>query len=187
MKTKTAGASAPLPAGAVPADILRINEMDSSERMPISDLPDGFVQCAGCLFVHAKDALKRNGFVCGDCGDMVCVVCGCTDSAACDEGCWWVAPGECSTHDAENITEALSKVFSDAQTSALRAEGWAFYFTRYLLGMWRRKDLGCCRLCRRRVRSGLAGISPGSYAYHLRCLLKTRRVKTVLARATFAQ
>lgn len=26
-----------------------------------------------------------------------CLSCGCTDEHGCDEGCWWVAPGLCSS------------------------------------------------------------------------------------------
>lgn len=71
------------------------------ERMPISGLPAHLIQCATCLFVHLKEALERAGFVCSDCGDNVCVKCGCTDSVACEEGCSWRKPGECSAHGGE--------------------------------------------------------------------------------------
>lgn len=48
-------------------------------------LPSADVQCRNCFsFVGAlNDA-------CPGCGEYVCRVCGCTDSAACDNGCSWV-------------------------------------------------------------------------------------------------
>lgn len=29
-------------------------------------------------------------------GEGRCLTCGCTDSIACEGGCWWAAPGLCS-------------------------------------------------------------------------------------------
>lgn len=35
--------------------------------------------------------------VCNGCGEKICLKCGCTDSAACPERCYWVEPGLCSS------------------------------------------------------------------------------------------
>lgn len=32
----------------------------------------------------------------GRVGESRCLSCGCTDSVACEGGCWWAAPGLCS-------------------------------------------------------------------------------------------
>ena len=32
----------------------------------------------------------------GQFGELRCLSCGCTDSVACEGGCWWAAPGLCS-------------------------------------------------------------------------------------------
>ena len=77
------------------------NAREQNERMPIDDLPEHSIQCATCLLVHSKTDLEADGFICRECGDMVCRVCGCTDSVACEEGCDWTEPGRCSTHDDE--------------------------------------------------------------------------------------
>lgn len=34
---------------------------------------------------------------CSNCGEEVCLVCGCTDSEPCADVCWWVVPNICST------------------------------------------------------------------------------------------
>lgn len=68
------------------------------DRATITPLPAGLIQCATCLLVQLKTDLAANGFRCDDCGDPVCVTCGCTDSVACEGGCGWVKPGHCSTH-----------------------------------------------------------------------------------------
>lgn len=82
------------------------NRLDSSERMPIHDLPSHSIQCATCLLVVAKECLKAAGYYCRECGDMICVRCGCTNNVACDEGCEWIEPGVCSTHrDSESGDE----------------------------------------------------------------------------------
>jgi hypothetical protein len=75
------------------------NALSILERMPLAELPAHSVQCATCLLVHSKSDLKGDGCVCGECGDMICLTCGCTDSLACDEGCAWVGPGQCSSHE----------------------------------------------------------------------------------------
>ncbi len=38
---------------------------------------------------------------CPNCGETICYVCGCTDSAACPGGCYWTRPNICSQCDAE--------------------------------------------------------------------------------------
>lgn len=77
------------------------NALDRGERMPALELPAHLIQCEGCLLILLKEALAAAGYVCEGCGDMMCVVCGCTDSVACAEGCTWSSPGHCSTHDEE--------------------------------------------------------------------------------------
>lgn len=74
------------------------NALSILERTPIVDLPSDSIQCATCLLVHSKTDLKADGYVCRDCGDTICLMCGCTDSIACDAGCVWVEPGKCSSH-----------------------------------------------------------------------------------------
>ncbi|HEX8289791.1 MAG TPA: hypothetical protein VF556_17550 [Pyrinomonadaceae bacterium] len=37
---------------------------------------------------------------CVNCGETICTVCGCTESAACPGGCFWTRPGICSQCDA---------------------------------------------------------------------------------------
>lgn len=84
---------------AAQAEITRNNALEREARMPLVELPDTHVQCENCLLAVEKADLRRRGFVCPGCGDRVCVVCGCTDSVACPEGCEWVEPGLCSTHE----------------------------------------------------------------------------------------
>ncbi len=33
---------------------------------------------------------------CADCGEEICIICGCTESRACPEGCYWSRPNVCS-------------------------------------------------------------------------------------------
>jgi hypothetical protein len=40
-------------------------------------------------------------------GEDACVECGCTDSAACPGGCYWVAPGLCSSCAPDPQAEGL--------------------------------------------------------------------------------
>ena len=57
------------------------------------------VRCATCGEIHLKTELKTDGFICRRCMQIVCIHCGCTGSAACEEGCWWIEPGICSSHE----------------------------------------------------------------------------------------
>lgn len=77
------------------------NSLSILERMPLVGLAAEFIQCATCLLVILKADLRAGGCVCPECGDGVCLTCGCTDSVACEEGCRWAAPGECSSHGGE--------------------------------------------------------------------------------------
>ena len=80
-------------------NVVEINNSQTIfEREHIAELPSHLIQCSSCLVVHSKEELKAAGFVCGECGDMVCVTCGCTDSSACGEDCTWDEPGKCSSH-----------------------------------------------------------------------------------------
>lgn len=49
--------------------------------------------CEGC---QARADVGPNA-ICNGCGEQICLHCGCTDSAACPEGCWWIEPGTCSS------------------------------------------------------------------------------------------
>jgi hypothetical protein len=42
---------------------------------------------------------------CPECGEKICIVCGCTESAACPGGCFWTRPGICSQCDALTADE----------------------------------------------------------------------------------
>lgn len=39
-------------------------------------------------------------------GEYRCLSCGCTDSVACEGGCYWVTPGLCSECAAEEVRHA---------------------------------------------------------------------------------
>lgn len=53
-----------------------------------------FIKCRNCkLAVGILDGR------CANCGEQICLMCGCTDSAACDGGCSWVRPNVCSACD----------------------------------------------------------------------------------------
>jgi hypothetical protein len=52
------------------------------------------VYCQHCQAIKAVVQGK-----CSSCGEEVCLVCGCTDSEACAEGCEWVRPNVCSQCD----------------------------------------------------------------------------------------
>lgn len=59
------------------------------------------LRCATCSIVLPIETLKKNHCYCPRCGDMVCLICGCTDSRACVGRCWWMSPGVCSSHEEE--------------------------------------------------------------------------------------
>ena len=51
-----------------------------------------FIECRNC----EKIVAVVDG-TCSNCGEEICIVCGCTDSAACLEGCEWSRPNVCSS------------------------------------------------------------------------------------------
>lgn len=55
------------------------------------------VECRNCNRIVAVEDNR-----CLDCGEMICVFCGCTENAACEGGCYWVRPGVCSECDIRN-------------------------------------------------------------------------------------
>jgi hypothetical protein len=78
----------------------RNNALRPEERMPLAgQIDEAHVQCDNCLLVVTKAELAARGYACPGCGERVCVVCGCTDSNACADGCAWSEPGVCSTHE----------------------------------------------------------------------------------------
>lgn len=52
------------------------------------------VHCKNCDRVVA--ITDDDGKRCSDCGELICVRCGCTESAACGDGCDWAADGICT-------------------------------------------------------------------------------------------
>lgn len=55
-----------------------------------------FIKCQNCSVVAAIIDGR-----CSNCGEKICTICGCTDSAACPGGCCWTREGVCSQCDAE--------------------------------------------------------------------------------------
>lgn len=53
-----------------------------------------FIMCQNCQKIIAVAGGK-----CEHCGEEICIVCGCTESAACPNGCEWVRPNLCSDCD----------------------------------------------------------------------------------------
>lgn len=54
------------------------------------------VNCRNCGHISAVDPSNSR---CLDCGEMVCLHCGCTNDTACNDGgqgCYWVRAGLCS-------------------------------------------------------------------------------------------
>ncbi len=77
-----------------------------SETLAEFDEPGGmqdFIKCRNCRLITAVVEGK-----CAKCGEEICIVCGCTDSAACPEGCYWTRPNVCSQCDAETVADFLS-------------------------------------------------------------------------------
>jgi hypothetical protein len=60
-------------------------------------------ECASCDTPFTVDQLLAGalGYYCPSCEAAVCILCGCTDEHACAEGCSWLEPGVCSTHQTE--------------------------------------------------------------------------------------
>lgn len=78
---------------------LKLEAPDKEEYSPEND----FVYCLNCEKVCGiaeggfSRELQAKQFVCATCGENICLICGCTDSAGCSiEGCYWVRPGLCS-------------------------------------------------------------------------------------------
>jgi len=66
---------------------------------------EGEAFAAACIICSSCDqpilAVEVAGpdYLCTECGARICVLCGCTEESACEEGCHWIAPGICSTHE----------------------------------------------------------------------------------------
>ena len=67
-------------------------------------------------FNFCKNCRKPVGITddlrCANCGEFICLVCGCTESAACEGGCYWARPGVCSE------CASVSRGTNDAQRQA---------------------------------------------------------------------
>ncbi len=50
-----------------------------------------FINCQNCQKITAVVEGK-----CATCGEEICIVCGCTDSEPCLDGCFWARPNVCS-------------------------------------------------------------------------------------------
>lgn len=68
---------------------------ETAETTPEQDI----IQCKNCGRVTAIVA-GVDGPECSDCGELICARCGCTESAACNDGfgggCGWAASGVCT-------------------------------------------------------------------------------------------
>jgi hypothetical protein len=56
-----------------------------------------------CCVACGEDQITviENEIVCAGCLQQICVLCGCVDDYACRDGCSWMMPGICSTHDGD--------------------------------------------------------------------------------------
>jgi hypothetical protein len=68
------------------------------------------VNCASCRATLPAILLASSEYFCPHCLTKVCVMCGCTDQSACNAGCYWIAPGICSTHE-EELVERVEAMF----------------------------------------------------------------------------
>ena len=68
------------------------------------------VFCGTCGLQNSAFQIVTNDFICVGCLDEICLWCGCTQSRACDEGCYWLRPGVCSSH-LEAIASEVERVF----------------------------------------------------------------------------
>jgi len=50
--------------------------------------------CQNCQEVVV--VIEEGGLTCADCGELICVKCGCTESEPCAEGCGWAKNGVCT-------------------------------------------------------------------------------------------
>ena len=57
------------------------------------------VGCNACGSVEIT--LCDETIICAHCFDLICVLCGCVERWACDDGCSWILPGVCSTHEGD--------------------------------------------------------------------------------------
>lgn len=87
-------------ARAAGATSMTVCEPDVDDLLEVEPGADD-LQCATCFITLPKETFRKTHYYCPRCGDMVCVKCGCTDSRACAEGCWWIEPGICSAHEGE--------------------------------------------------------------------------------------
>ncbi len=60
--------------------------------------------CQNCQLIRSIS----EDLTCDGCGELICLVCGCTESTACtnfvSEGCSWSRPGVCSNCDVKNLS-----------------------------------------------------------------------------------
>lgn len=70
-----------------------------------------FINCKNC----ERQTVVIDECFCAGCGEMVCLHCGCTDSAACAEVCSWAATGVCS-----NCAEEVFGMQTNALLSGMK-------------------------------------------------------------------
>ncbi len=57
---------------------------------------------AVCAFCGFNEVIAQGeAVVCASCFSTICVLCGCVDDISCRDGCSWMLPGVCSTHDGD--------------------------------------------------------------------------------------
>ena len=101
--------------------VCAVNPTDYEELfLAATALPPEAVTCSGCLTPLMPLDIASNGYRCPLCGARVCVLCGCTDEAACEGGCAWTGLGICSTHENELRAE-VARVFAEDTTNVRRA------------------------------------------------------------------
>jgi hypothetical protein len=73
--------------------------------------------CASCRTLSPVGGIVLSGYVCPVCGEPICILCGCTEAVACLAQCNWIAPGICSSHEAE-LKSQVKRVFGTAVLAA---------------------------------------------------------------------
>ena len=73
-----------------------LEEKTSTENLNIFT-PTDFTYCRRCQFVTGI----TEDFRCATCGELICLKCGCTESAACVPVCDWARPGMCTNCEDE--------------------------------------------------------------------------------------
>lgn len=68
--------------------------MMSNQSLPFSTA-FRTVQCGACGTKQTADQVMARGG-CVECGEMLCMFCGCTEFNPCLQGCAWAAPFICS-------------------------------------------------------------------------------------------